>query len=103
MSDPHAVLNNLKVSGNLPSMPQVLVRLIDACHQPEVDLQKVARIVSKDSTLTAKILQLVNSAFIGARSAFIDVRQAVIYLGADTVRNLAVSISVQQVFRRVET
>ncbi len=103
MSAPHTVLNDLKVSGNLPSMPQVLVRLIDACHQQEVDLQKVARIVSKDSTLTAKILQLVNSAFIGARSPFMDVRQAVVYLGADTVRNLAVSISVQQVFRRVET
>ncbi len=103
MRDPHSVLNNLKVSGNLPSMPQVLVRLIDACHQPEVDLQKVAQIVSKDSTLTAKILQLVNSAFVGTRRPFIDVRQAVIYLGADTVRNLAVSISVQQVFRRIET
>ncbi len=103
MNDPHTVLNDLKVSGNLPSMPQVLVRLIDACHQPEVDLRQVAGIVSKDSTLTAKILQLVNSAFIGARTPFMDVRQAVIYLGADTVRNLAVSISVQQVFRRVET
>ncbi len=102
MSDSRPDLDRLKISGNLPSMPQVLVRLIDACHRSEVDLQQVAKIINRDSTLSAKILQLVNSAFIGARSPFTDVRQAVIYLGADTVRNLAVSISVQQVFRRVE-
>lgn len=103
MIDPHTTLNNLKVSGNLPSMPQVLVQLIDQCHASEVNLQAIARIVSKDAAISAKLLQLVNSAFIGARKAFTNLEQAVVYLGADTVRNLAVSVSVQQVFRRVET
>ncbi len=101
MTDSATALNDLKASGNLPGMPQILARLIDACHQQEVDLHQVADIVSKDSSLSAKILQLVNSAFIGTRSRFTTVRQAVIYLGADTVRNLAVSVSVQQVFRHV--
>lgn len=102
MTDPHNVLNNLKVSGNLPSMPQVLVQLIDGCHDPEIKLLSIARIVDKDAAISAKLLQLVNSAFIGARKALTNVEQAVVYLGADTVRNLAISISVQQVFRRVE-
>ncbi len=103
MTDPNSILQNLKVSGNLPSMPQVLVQLIDACHRREVNLQEVAEIVEKDAALSAKILQLVNSAFIGARNAFTDTRQAVIYLGANTVKNLAISVSVQQVFRKVKT
>ncbi|NOQ45864.1 MAG: HDOD domain-containing protein [Desulfobulbaceae bacterium] len=103
MTDPHNVLHNLKVSGNLPSMPQVLVQLIDTCHQPDVDLQKIGKIVKKDAALSAKILQLCNSAFIGAHTAFVDVQQAVIYLGGNTIKNLAISVSVQQVFRRVET
>jgi len=103
MTDPHNVLNNLKVSGNLPSMPQVLVQLIDGCHDPEIKLQSIARIVDKDAAISAKLLQLVNSAFIGARKAFTNVEQAVVYLGVDTIRNLAISIAVQQVFRRVET
>jgi putative nucleotidyltransferase with HDIG domain len=96
-------LNNLKVSGNLPSMPQVLVQMIDQCHDPEVNLHTIARIATKDAAISAKLLQLVNSAFVGARKAFTSMEQAVVYLGADTVRNLAVSVSVQQVFRRVET
>ncbi|MBM9536362.1 HDOD domain-containing protein [Desulfobulbus alkaliphilus] len=84
-------------------MPQVLVQLIDQCHASEVNLQAIARIANKDTAICAKLLQLVNSAFIGARKAFTNLEQAVVYLGVDTVRNLAVSVSVQQVFRRVET
>lgn len=103
MSNQHQVLHNLKVSGNLPSMPQVLVQLIDSCHDPEIQLQAIARIIDKDAAVSAKVLQLVNSAFIGARKAIANVDQAVVYLGMDAVRNLAISISVQQVFRRVES
>ena len=103
MTDPGKIFHNLKVSGNLPAMPQILVQLIDSCHNQDIKLQNIARIANKDAAISAKILQLVNSAFIGARKAFTSLEQAVVYLGADTVRNLAISISVQQVFRRVET
>jgi HD-like signal output (HDOD) protein/signal transduction histidine kinase len=103
MSDPHNVFNNLKVSGNLPSMPQVLVQLLDSCHDPDIKLQAIAHIVDKDAAISAKLLQLVNSAFIGTRKAFTNIEQAVVHLGVDTVRNLTISIAVQQVFRRVET
>ena len=103
MTNPLDTLNNLKVSGNLPSMPQVLVQLIDSCHDPEIQMQAIARIVDKDAAISAKILQLVNSSLIGARRAFNNLEQAVVYLGADAVRNLAISVSVQQIFRRVET
>lgn len=103
MTDPDKIFNNLKVSGNLPSIPQVLMQLIDCCHASEIDLQAIATLVEKDASLSGKILQLANSAFIGSRAAFSDTRQAVVFLGGDTIKNLAISVSVQQVFRRVET
>jgi HD-like signal output (HDOD) protein/signal transduction histidine kinase len=103
MNNPQKVLSSLKVTGNLPSMPQVLVQLLDSCQNPEVQVQTIAGIVDKDAAISAKVLQLVNSAFIGVRKAIRSIEQAVVYLGMDTVRNLAISISVQQVFRRVET
>jgi len=84
-------------------MPQVLVQLLDSCHNPEVNIQDIARIVDKDAALSAKVMQLVNSAFIGSRRVIRDIEQAVVYLGIDTVRNLSISVSVQQVFRRVGT
>ncbi len=84
-------------------MPQVLVQLIDSCHDSDITLQAIAQIVDKDAAISAKLLQLVNSSFIGVRKAFTNIEQAVVHLGVDTVKNLAISISVQQVFRRVET
>ncbi len=95
-------LDNLNISGNLPSMPQVLVQLIDICHAQDIDLQEVVKVVTKDAPISAKVLQLVNSAFIGSRKNFTDVGQAIVFLGADVIKNLAISVSVQQVFRRVD-
>lgn len=83
----------------LPSLPQTLVELIEACNDHEVNLPTVAGIVARDPVISARILQLANSAFLGSRSSFVDTEQAVIYLGIDTVRNLAISVSVHEAFR----
>ncbi len=83
----------------LPTLPQTLIELIDACVEHDVDMQTVGDIVSRDATISARILQLANSAFLGSRSSFADTEQAVIYLGIDTVRNLAISVSVHEAFK----
>ena len=83
----------------IPSLPQILIELIDACSSQDVDLQTVGTIVCRDAAISARILQLANSAFLGTRTSFSDIEQAVIYLGIDTVRNLAISVSVHEAFR----
>jgi putative nucleotidyltransferase with HDIG domain len=82
----------------LPTLPQSLVDLIEACNDSERDIYSIGSLVARDALISARILQLANSAFSGARSAFIEIEQAVIFLGTDTVRNLAVSVSVHQAF-----
>lgn len=82
----------------LPQLPQVLIQLIDICKSEEVDIRLVAQTVAQDITITTKTLQLANSAFLGARSQFKNIDQAVIFLGVDTVRNLAISVTVHEVF-----
>lgn len=83
---------------SLPQLPQVLVQLIDICNSEEVDIRLVAQTVAQDIAITTKTLKLANSAFLGARSQFKNIDQAVIFLGVDTVRNLAISVSVHEVF-----
>ena len=82
----------------LPSLPQTLIELIDKCNGKDRNLREIAAIVARDASISARILQLANSAFIGARNKFNDIEQAVIYLGVDTVRNLAISVSVYETF-----
>ncbi|BHH84015.1 hypothetical protein LA52FAK_23040 [Desulforhopalus sp. 52FAK] len=65
-----------------------------------MDIRLVAQTVAQDITVTTKTLQLANSAFLGARSQFKNIDQAVIFLGVDTVRNLAISVTVHEVFAK---
>jgi len=82
----------------IPALPQTLVELLDACNDPEVDIYGLGELVARDSVISGRILQLANSAFLGAKSAFSEIQQAVIYLGLDTVRNLAICVSVHETF-----
>ena len=66
---------NLFLRAPLPSLPQTLVRLLDVCNDPKVDLPKIGEIVGQDIAVTVKILKLANSAFIGARSKFHSMNQ----------------------------
>jgi putative nucleotidyltransferase with HDIG domain len=79
---------------SLPSIPSVYTELIQAIQSPDVSAKEIGRIIGQDLAMTAKILQLVNSAFFGVRRQVTSAAEAVIYLGVDTVRALALTISV---------
>jgi HD-like signal output (HDOD) protein len=63
-------------------------------HSKDVSLKKVGHIISQDVSMSAKILQLVNSAFFGLPQNIADPQQAAIYLGIDTLKALVLSIHV---------
>jgi HD-like signal output (HDOD) protein len=79
---------------SLPSIPGVYTQLIQAIQLPDASAKEIGRIISQDLAMTAKILQLVNSAFFGVRRQVTSPAEAVVYLGVDTVRALALTISV---------
>lgn len=87
-------------SGNLPTLPAILLKLLSACDNDDTPMSDIAAIISKDPVLSFKVLQLVNSAYYGFRYSFNGIEQAVVYLGANTIKNLAVTMSVHQVFER---
>lgn len=87
---------NLTIS--LPSLPQTLIPLLESCRNPEADIRQLADLASRDIAVSAKVLRLANSAFIGARHPFDSISQAVIYLGRDTLHNIVIAIAVQEVF-----
>jgi HD-like signal output (HDOD) protein len=65
----------------------------------DTSLQKLARIVEQDVGISAKILQLVNSAFFGLAHSITNIEHAVIYLGINTLRSLALSVEIFRVFQ----
>lgn len=94
-------LSRIEVSKNLPSLPQVLLRLIEACRNEEATVRDIAQIISGDSALSARILGIVNSPFYRRAEKIVRVEDALFQLGRDSVRNIAVSASIHQVFSKV--
>jgi HD-like signal output (HDOD) protein/CheY-like chemotaxis protein len=85
---------------SLPSPPAVYYQLMDAVRCENISAADLGAIIAQDLGMTAKILQLVNSPLFATRSVIATPEQAVIYLGVDTVRALAISESVFSQFGR---
>jgi putative nucleotidyltransferase with HDIG domain len=79
---------------DLPSVPRVLMELKQALGQPNTTIDQISEIVERDVAITAKILQLVNSAFFGLVREVTDVKSAVGCLGMSLLHNLVVTLEV---------
>ena len=73
---------------SLPSVPRCYEALTNAIARGE-GVAVIAGIVHADPAMTAKVLQVVNSAYFGAGRRIASVRQAVSYLGSELVHALA--------------
>lgn len=84
------------VSGlkSIPSLPGLYYEIQAELQSENASLKKVADIVAKDAGMTAKILQLANSAFMGARYTISNSTQAITLIGTEMVRALVLSVHV---------
>jgi len=75
----------------LPALPQVYIEFVRAAQTDGVELPVLAGIIEQDVALSAKVLQLVNSAFFGLRSHVKTLEHAVSVLGIEMVSALVTS------------
>lgn len=80
----------------VPVSPQIHVELTAAFDDPEVSIQTIARIIEPNPALTAKILQLVNSAFLGLPHQVSNMTTAIHALGLNMLRNLVLYFEIAQ-------
>ena len=78
----------------LPSLPTRYLEVLEAVQDPHGSLERVGDIMSRDISMTAKILQLVNSAFFGLRRHVASPVEAVKLLGLDTIKALILSVQI---------
>jgi putative nucleotidyltransferase with HDIG domain len=79
---------------SLPTVPSVYRELSEALLSERASPELIAQIVERDVGISAKLLQLVNSAFFGLPRKTTSLLQAVRYLGLGTIRSLVLSHSV---------
>jgi len=79
---------------SIPTLPTLYGELTDSLRSEEPSLTQIARIISKDVGMAAKILQLANSAFVGASGHVSSLVQALALIGTENVRTLVLSVHV---------
>ncbi len=94
--DPSALL---KVMSELQPFPAVATRVMGLVSDERTSAQELARVVSTDQAMTAKLLKLSNSAEAGYAHRVGTVHEAVVVLGFKQVRQIAFVTSVIGNFR----
>lgn len=83
----------------LPSVPQVALKVLKILEEPNVTLTKIEEVVMADQALTAKILKIANSAFYGLRRKVQVVTEAVNVMGFKTLRDIVLMTSIKEVYK----
>lgn len=84
---------------SLPSLPAMYTKLVASLDDPEITSRELGEIIAQDVGMTAKILQIANSAFFGLYRYVANPSEAAVYLGIDTIRALTLSTSVFTAFQ----
>ncbi len=85
--------------GTLPTLPEVATRINTEINNEALSVKLLAAIIMEDASLVARILRLSNSAFYGMPRQISSIEKAVMILGFDTVKSLALSVSIFAFFK----
>lgn len=77
---------------SLPSLPVLYLEVVGLLQNPASTIATISKVIGKDLGMSAKILQLVNSAFFGLRRTVSSLEEAVNLLGIETIQSLVLSI-----------
>ncbi len=89
-----ALFKRLEATGQLPTLPAVVVRLLDLTQRADVLVREVTETIALDPGLSAKILRFVNSPLAGVARQVTSLQQAVALVGVRGVKMMALSFSV---------
>lgn len=84
----------------LPTLPYVVTTLNDLLRNPNTSAAEINQVIMKDQSLSSRILKLVNSAFYGFSERISSISHAIVILGFNTVKNVALTASVFEMFSK---
>ncbi|NVN89597.1 MAG: HDOD domain-containing protein [Desulfuromonadales bacterium] len=83
------------------SLPLFYERLNEVINHPKSSIADISRIITEDQGLTVKLLKLANSPMFGYYAKIESITKAVTIIGTQPLRDLALAVSVMDVFRNI--
>jgi HD-like signal output (HDOD) protein len=96
------VQSSIRKVTTIATLPEVTARIVATVEDPKSTASQLHKIISNDPALVMRILKVVNSAFYGLPGQIGSVERAIVLLGLNAVKNLAVAASLGQLFRGVK-
>ena len=92
-----SIKSTMDRASRIATLPAIAVRIIQLCNDPDTDMEALIRII--DPVLGSKILRLVNSAFYGVSGQIKSIKHAILMLGLNAVKNIAIAASLVKMAR----
>jgi HD-like signal output (HDOD) protein len=96
------VAESVKKVATIATLPEVTMRIIKTVEDPRSSATQLHKIVAHDPALVTRILKVVNSSFYGLPGQIASIERAIVLLGLNAVKNIAVAASLGQLFRGVK-
>lgn len=84
---------------HIATLPEVTMKIIRLVEDPDSTAQDLNNVITNDPALGARILKVVNSAFYGLPGQIGSINRAVVLLGLNAVKNIAIAASLAKLFR----
>jgi HD-like signal output (HDOD) protein len=94
MNDGEAARRVLAYVGGMPSLPTTVSKVLEVCNNPKTSPIDLDHVIQLDPVLMGRVLKLINSAYYGLGTQITSLVRAIIMLGVNTVKNLALSSAV---------
>lgn len=79
---------------DMPSLPTSVAKVLEICNDPRISPADLNHVISLDPVLVGRVLKLINSAYYGPGQQVTNMVKAIIMLGINTVKNLALSTAI---------
>jgi len=86
----------------ISSLPMVALRVMEVTSDSNAQVDELKTVLESDASLCARVLRLVNSAALAVRQRVSSIQVAIAYLGFRQIRNLALTASISDVFKKEE-
>ncbi len=84
---------------HIATLPEITVKIIELVEDPSSTAQDLHGVISNDPALCSRILKVVNSSFYGLPGQIGSINRAIVLLGLNAVKNIAISASLAKLFR----
>jgi len=82
----------------LPTLPEIALRVRQRADDPKVSLAQMADVIAQDPALSARMMKIANSAFMGRSIKVNTLSQAVTRIGLSQIKNVATALAIEQLF-----